>query len=191
MREEFRHHIPISKVKCGLTFIFFILVGVVCPLIIFYEFRRGANMDSRASLLMVLSPVTIPFFIYVAILYARKFFDPRSGLLFTDEGLFDNSGLFKDNYVKWDEVSAIHLTSINTGYTKASHRIEVRTERPEGFSTLTKLSRWNSMLCNDKAEAARTKIVITSHAVGTSYDKIVEAFRTHQPRPVIDERKYW
>jgi hypothetical protein len=191
MREDCRHHIPISKVKCGFTFIFFILIGVACPLVIFYEYRRGAHLDSRSSLLMVLSPAYVPFFIYVAFLYAKKFLDPKSGLLFTEEGLFDNSGLLKDNYIKWDEVSAIYLTSVNTGYTKATHRIEIRTERPEGFSTLTQLGRLKSFLCNDKAEAVGTKIVITSDALGASFEKILVAFRMHQPRPIIDERKYW
>ena len=41
-----------------------------------------------------------------------------------------------------------------------------------------------------KDKARRAKIVITSHALGASNEKVVVAFRMHQPCPIIDERKY-
>lgn len=190
MREEFRHHIPISKLKCLGASIFFTLIGVVFPAFLFSEYQHGARMDRRASLLLVLSPVMVPCFGFLAIMYGKKLFDPRSGLLITDEGVFNNSGLFGGTYVKWSEVSAIHLTSTNSG-PKPLHHIELRTERVGGFSTTELPSLWKVFMSKAKIEAGRGKIVIVNQSLSATYDEVVEALRAHQPRPIIDERKYY
>ena len=190
MREEFRHHIPVSKAKCLGYCLFFTLLGVVFPVFLFAEYKRGAHLDGRASLLLLLSPVIVPFFGFLAILYGKKVFDPRSGLLITDEGIFNNSGLFGGTYVKWSEVSAIHLTSTNSG-PKPLHHIELRTVRVGGFSTTELPSLWKVFMSKAKIEAGRGKIVIINQSLSASYEEVVEALRTHQPRPIIDERKYY
>jgi hypothetical protein len=56
----------------------------------------------------------------------------------------------------------------------------VRALGAEGFTTL-KASRTSS-------KKPRTKINITTDCLQASYDDIVEALRTHQSRPLVDDR---
>ncbi len=113
-------------------------------------------------------------------------FDPKSGLLFSDEGLFYNSGLAGGTYVKWSEVASVHLTSDNNG-TSTIDRIEVRARPAEGFSTIER----PGFIRRIMLRATKTKVLIGSQTLGATYEEIVAAFRTHQPHPVIDERSYY
>ena len=189
MREAFRHHIPISKFKCAFYFLILTLIGIVAPAFFLIEDLRGANLNAYARLALLFSPVSVPLYVFLAFTFASKFFDPKSGLLITDEGLFNNSNIFGGDYVKWSEVSAIHLTTIKSGK-RHTHMIEVRTEREDGFSTIKAGWFRRLIMRKDMFSPGCMKIFINKQSLGATYHEIVEALRIHQPTPVIDERQY-
>ena len=189
MREVFRHHIPFSKAKCAFYFLILTLIGIVAPAFILIAELRGANLNGFARLALLFSPVSVPLFGFLAFTFASKFFDPKSGLLITDEGLFNNSHIFGGDYVKWSEVSAIHLTTTKTGK-RNIHMIEVRTKRIEGFSTIRASWFRRLMMRKDMFTPECQKVIINKHTLAATYQQIVDVLRIHQPTPVIDEREY-
>lgn len=185
MKEPIRHLIAISKAKC-LGFTAFSLAMVLFDAYLVAAYFGGKRLDGRESFLLILSPIGLPVFIFATFIHLRLLFDPRAGLLFSEEGLYYNTGIAGGTYVKWEEVSAIHLTTNNHG-PKPVHTVEVRTQLPEGFSTIAAPRapwRWIFPKC-------KFRVYVASNTLSASHDQIVEAFRSHQPHPVIDERKYY
>lgn len=168
MREAFRHHLPISKLKCAYYLVPSLLFGLSGPLGAYGIFIRGEGLNLLYAIGILLSPISLPAGFIATKSLGRKLFDPMAGLTITDDGIYNDSSPFNRHFLKWSEVGSIHLTP-NT--------IEVRALRAEGFTTL-----------KARASKSRTKMYITTDCLKTSYEEIVQALRTHQSRPIIDER---
>jgi hypothetical protein len=171
MREAFRHHIPISKLKCAFYLVPCLLFGLSGPYAAYCVFVQREGLGLGFILWMLLSPISLTICMRALFSLGRKLIDPKAGLTIADEGIFNDSSPFSSHYLKWSEVESIHLTP-NT--------IEVRALGAEGFTTL-KASRTSS-------KKVRTKINITTDCLQASYEEIVEALHTHQSRPIVDDR---
>jgi hypothetical protein len=168
MREAFRHHLPISKLKCACYLVPSLLFGLSGPLGAYGMFVRGDSLNLFYVVGILLSPISLPAGFIATKSLGRKLFDPMAGLTITDDGIFNDSSPFSSHFLKWSEVESIHLTP-NT--------VEVRAIGAEGFTTL-----------KARASNKRTKIYITTDCLKASYEEIVSALRTHQSRPIIDDR---
>ena len=168
MRETFRYHLPISKMKCACYLVPFLLFGLSGPLGAYRVFVRGESLDFFYAVGILFSPISLPICLIATKSLGRKLFDPMAGLTITDEGIFNDSSPFSSHYLKWSEVESIHLTP-NT--------IEVRALGAEGFTTL-----------KPRAAKGRPKIHITTDCLQASYEEIEQALRTHQSRPVVNDR---
>lgn len=168
MREAFRHHLPISKLKCACYLVPSLLFGLSGPLGAYGIFVRGESLNLFYAVGILLSPISLPAGFIATKSLARKLFDPMAGLTITDEGIYNDSSPFSSHFLKWSEVESIHLTP-NT--------IEVRALGSEGFTTL-----------KARANKRRTKIHITTDCLQASYEEIERALRTHQSRPIVDDR---
>jgi len=171
MREAFRHHIPISKLKCAFYLVPCLLFGLSGPYAAYGVFVQREGLGLGYALWMLLSPISLTICMRALFSLGRKLIDPKAGLTITDEGIFNDSSPFSSHYLKWSEVESIHLTP---------NIIEVRSLGAEGF-TAVKASRTSS-------KKFRTKINITTDCLKASYDQIVEALRTHQSSPIVDDR---
>jgi hypothetical protein len=171
MREQFRHHIPISKAKCFLYLFPALLVGFSGPFAVYGVFLQDVKIGLFNGACILLSPLTLSIGLQAASSLGRKLVDPKSGLTITDEGILINSSPFNRHFLRWTEVESIHRTHAT---------IEVRATGSAGFTTLKR-----GLL---KSNKARTTIHITTDCLQASYEQIVEALRTHQSRPIIDER---
>jgi hypothetical protein len=189
MREQFRHHIPISKVKCACYFLIFILIAFLAPSLVIMKKMGGANLNWFETLVLKSSLLSVPLFGLLALEFASKFFDRKAGIIITEQGLFNNSNMFGWDYVKWSEVSAIHLTTIKTGK-RNFHMIEVRTRRIDGFSTI-KASWFRRFISRKDMFTPECQItLINKQTLAATYQQIVNALRVHQPTPIIDERTF-
>jgi hypothetical protein len=168
MRETFRHHLPISRLKCAFYLVPCLLFGLSGPLGAYRVFVRGESLDFLYAVGILFSPISLPICFIATKSLGRKLFDPMAGLTITDEGIFNDSSPFGSHFLKWSEVESIHLTP-NT--------IEVRALGSEGFTTL-----------KVRASKGRTKIHITTDCLQASYEEIERALRTHQSRPIVDDR---
>ena len=171
MRESCRHHIPISKLKCALYLVFFGFVGLSGPYAIHAVFIKGNPLRSLNVVWLFLCPLTLPICMTALCSLGRKLFNPKGGLTITAEGIFNDSSPFSNHYLSWSEVDSIHLKP---------NVIELHANRVEGFTTLPR--GWM------KSKRRRTKINITTDCLQATYEEIVLALRTHQPRPIVDER---
>lgn len=168
MREAFRHHLPISKLKCACYLIPSLLFGLSGPLGAYGIFIRGESLNLLYAVGIVLSPISLPAGFIATKSLGRKLFDPMAGLTITEDGIYNDSSPFNRHFLKWSEVGCIHLTP-NT--------IEVHALRAEGFTTL-----------KARAIKSSTKMYITTDCLKASYEEIVSALLTHQSRPIIDDR---
>jgi hypothetical protein len=189
MREVFRHHIPISKVKCACYSTFLILVGVVVPALVLLDKPHGVSQGFHGRILQDISPACILVFGFLAIRLLAKIFDSKAGLLITDEGLYNNSNILSGDYVKWSEVSSIRLTTTKTGK-RHIHHIEVHTNRKDGFSTIRVSWLRRLIMRKDMFSSGCMIVLISKQTLGATYGQIVAALRTHQNAPIIDEREY-
>jgi hypothetical protein len=171
MREECRHHIPISKLKCAFYLMPCLLFGLSGPYSAFCVFVQREGLGLSNTLWILLSPISLTICTKALFSLGRKLIDPKAGLTITDEGIFNDSSPFSSHYLKWSEVESIRLTP---------NVIEVRALGAEGFT---------SVKPNGKtSKRALTKVNITTDCLQASYEQIAEALRTHQSRPIIDER---
>ena len=168
MREAFRHHLPISKLKCACYLVPSLLFGLSGPLGAYGIFIRGEGLNLFYAIGILLSPISLPAGFIATKSLVRKLFDPMAGLTITDDGIYNDSSPFNRHFLKWSEVRSIHLTP---------NMIEVRALGAEGFTTL-----------RARASKSRTKIHITTDCLRASYEEIVTALSTHQSRPIIDDR---
>ena len=168
MREAFRHHLPVSKLKCACYLVPSLLFGLSGPLGAYGIFIRGESLNLLYAVGILLSPISLPAGFIATKSLGRKLFDPMAGLTITDDGIYNDSSPFNRHFLKWSEVGSIHLTP-NT--------VEVRSLGAEGFTTL-----------KARASKSRTKMYISTDCLKASYEEIVSALRTHQSRPIIDDR---
>ena len=173
MSENARHHIPISKAKCGLYLIPGTIFGFSGPYAAYCVFVQGQNLGLAYALWLLLSPISIPVCMPAMFSLARKLFNPKAGLTLTDGGIHNDSSPFGSYYVKWAEVQSIHRTP---------NSIELRSNLAEGFSSFLKAGRKSS-------KKPRTKVNITNDCLQASYEEIVGVLRAHQSNPIGDERK--
>ena len=168
MREAFRHHLPISKLKCACYLVPCLLFGLSGPYAAYCVFLQREGLGLGFALWILLSPISLTIGMRALFSLGRKLIDPKAGLTITDEGIYNDSSPFSSHSLKWSEVESIHLTP-NT--------VEVRALGAEGFTTV-KASTTNG----------RTKIHITTDCLQASYEEIELALRTHQSRPIVDDR---
>jgi hypothetical protein len=171
MREQFRHHIPVSKVKCFFYLFPALLIGLSGPFAAYGAFLQDVKIGLFNGACILLSPLTLSIGLQAAFSLGRKLVDPKSGLTITDEGVFIDSSPFNRHFLRWTEVESIHRTHAT---------IEVRAIGSAGFTTLK-----TGLL---RSKKPRTTIHITTDCLKASYDEIAEALRTHQSRPLIDDR---
>lgn len=189
MREAFRHHIPISKVKCFCYSTLFAVVGIVAPALVLLETPHGVNLTLFGRLVHRISPVCILLCGFLVTRLLLKIFDRKAGLLITEEGLYNNSSILGGDYVKWSEVSSIRLTTTKTGK-QHIHHIEVHTNRKDGFSTIRVSWLRRLIMRKDMFSTGCMIVIISKQTLGATYGQIVAALRTHQHAPIIDEREY-
>lgn len=171
MREAFRHHLPISKLKCACYLVPSLLFGLSGPLGAYGIFIRGEGLNLFYAIGILLSPISLPAGFIATKSLVRKLFDPMAGLTITGDGIYIDSSPFNRHFLRWTEVESIHRTHAT---------IEVRAIGSAGFTTLK-----TGLL---KSKKARTTIHVTTDCLQASYEQIVEALRAHQSRPIIDER---
>lgn len=171
MREDVRHHIPISKVKCGFYLIPCVIFGFSGPYAGYCVFVQGQPLGPAYALWLLLSPLTITVCMPAMLSLGRKLFDPKAGLILTDEGIHNDSSPFNRHFVKWSEIGSILLTT---------NRIELIANQAEGFSTIKN--------GRTSARKPRTKIRISNDCLKASNEEITEGLRTHQSRPIVDDR---
>jgi hypothetical protein len=168
MREAFRHHLPVSKLKCACYLFPSLVFGISGPLGAYGILIQGDSLNLLYAVGILLSPISLPAGFIATKSLGRKLFDPMAGLTITDDGIYNDSSPFSRHYVKWTEVADIRLTP---------NLIEVRTH---GLTSLTS--------AEAGANKRRNKIIITTDCLNASYEEIIQALRTHQSRPIIDER---
>lgn len=168
MREEFRHHLPISKAKCACYLVPCLLFGLSGPYAAYCVFVQHERLGLGFALWMLLSPISLTICTKALFSLGRKLFDPMAGLTITDEGIYNDSSPFNRHFVKWPEIESIHLTP---------HTIEVRALGTEGFSSV-----------KGSAPKGKPMIHITTDCLQASYEEIIQALRTHQSRPIVDDR---
>jgi hypothetical protein len=193
MREAFRHHIPISKVKCFCYSALFTIFGILIPALVLLDTRPRANLTFLGKLLQRISPalilVLILAFGFLVTMLLLKIFDSKAGLLITDEGLYNNSTILGGDYVKWSEVSSIRLTTTKTNKQRI-HHIEVHANRKDGFSTIRVSWLRRLIMRKDMFSSGCMIVRISKQTLEATYGQIVAALRTHQNAPIIDEREY-
>jgi hypothetical protein len=190
MREDCRHHIPISKVKCFAYSALFTITGIVIPALLLLYMGQGANLTFHGKLLQRISPALILAFGFLVTRLLLKIFDSKAGLLITNEGLYNNSNILGGDYVKWSEVSSIRLTTTKTNKQRI-HHIEVHANRKDGFSTVRVSWLRRLIMRKDIFSSGCMIVLISKQTLGATYAQIIAALRTHQNAPIIDEREYW
>lgn len=181
MTDDILHRTRVGRFKClGLGF-FCIVIGVVAPLIVYANRDPRLPLSFRDGVTLYACPA---MFIPMAFLYLRKLVDPLSGLIITTEGIINNSGFWRSQYAKFNEISAIRV-KLGVGQ---NTMIYVCTEQPEGFSSVKPPGWIRIFMSAKRAEQGVRAIVIIGNTLEGSIDKTIAALRKHAPCPIIDER---
>ena len=181
MTDDILHRTRVGRLKCLGWAVFCLAIGVAAPLVVHANRDPRLPLDFRDGVTLYACPA---MFIPMAFLYLRKLVDPLSGLIITTEGIINNSGFWRSQYAKFNEISAIRV-KLGVGQ---NTMIYVCTEQPEGFSSVKPPGWIRIFMSAKRAEQGVRAIVIIGNTLEGSIDKTIAALRKHAPCPIVDER---
>ncbi|MBW4891332.1 hypothetical protein KXQ82_16510 [Mucilaginibacter sp. HMF5004] len=135
MIENTRIEIPLSKTKLAKLLLFsiiFLIIGLWMVI-----------KDPQISNPVFNNPVVKIFASYGAIImgvlgsyyFSRKLFDNNPGLVINEEGIYDNTSIFKFGLIPWSDISQIYERTIQATATSRQHFVTIGLTKPGKYIT--------------------------------------------------------
>ncbi|MDR2222926.1 MAG: hypothetical protein LBE34_09310 [Flavobacteriaceae bacterium] len=107
MNQEKEIIIPLSKAKMALLmFACFVFVALgVC--FVFAPPQGNHAIYNNPYILFVIGIASIILFTFFAILYIKKMFDPKPGLIINNQGIWDNATAVSAGLIPWKDILSI------------------------------------------------------------------------------------
>ena len=184
MREEPGVIIPIDRAKCLFFGLVFLIPAMISTAWCYQHWNTRTDHGEFVffcALLAISAPISVACF--------RKYLEKEAGLTFTEEGLLVNSSLLGAKYVKWSEVEAVWLVAVIYNQ-RENYRIEITSNRDQGFSTIRRLNIGRLLGSRRHAEESPRRVIINTITLSLSFLKTLEFIRKHAPESVEQRHRY-
>jgi hypothetical protein len=116
--------------------------------------------------------LSIVFFGLIGVIGVKKFFDKKPGLVFTKEGVVDNSSGISAGFIPWSEIVGVDMLKI-----QKQKLLVIRVRNPEKYIEIggpikRALNKVNTKMCG-------SPIAITSSALKMSFEDLVSTFQEY------------
>jgi hypothetical protein len=184
MREDSGIIVPIDRAKCLFFGLIFLIPTMISTAWCYQHWNTRSGHGEFVlfcALLAISAPISFACF--------RKYQEKKAGLTFTDEGLLVNTTLLSAKYVKWSEVEAVWLVAVIYNQ-QENYRIEITSNRDQGFSTIRRLNIGRLLGSRRLAEKSPRRVIINTITLSLSFLKTLEFIRKHAPKSVKHRHRY-
>ncbi len=158
--------IPLGKSKIVLFFILslaFVALGIWFFL---FSFHLGGGNFIRASFLKISGILIAILFSFGGIVFLRKFFDKKPGLILTSEGICDNSaGVMGERFIFWKDILGLKVVEI-----QGTRLLVILLHRPEIF--LTNPVRYRQKMLEYNFKTYGSPIILSSNALNIEFEEL-------------------
>lgn len=148
--------IPFSKTKSALPIIFLLILGV-CGVFAFLSpdsFVSKVSKFNKPDSIRILGIAVAGIAIVLTIVFARKWFSKKVGLMIDKDGITDISNATYTDLVEWNDITGIK--KVKSGPIKA---IVLLTDKPEKYITKAKKTARSSMQKNQRFHGSPIALV--------------------------------